>query len=47
MNYKRKKQHGSSTCGMCKYGKSSGQPRKDSQNLREKVIDKEIKLEAK
>lgn len=42
-NYKRKKQHGSASCPMCKFGKTCGQPRKDPQHLREKAIDKEIK----
>lgn len=43
MNYKRHKQHGKSSCPMCKYGKTVGQPRKDLQYLRVKLIDKEIK----
>lgn len=43
-NYKRHKQHGSSTCGLCKPEKKVGQPVKENLHyLREKVIDKEIK----
>lgn len=42
VNHKHKKQHGSSTCGLCKPSKKVGQPRKDKHYLVDQIYKKEV-----